>query len=267
MNNPYEANPTGFTKLASTRKMTSSSEINQRNPRHNQPPHPDGQEQPAMPQGQKLALTNKHTVEFSNNRHTPTQHHPTGQNLAWGNFSNLPDPLRPLQLGDSSGGSRGTSSPIMSRRARLRVILEGDRPGDQPPSRAIETRCPFLPAGRTSRTLHALRPGAKSVCSHAEPARQPCSTALLGSPARLPARRVRPGGTRGRACPVPPRRDAEGAGRSTRSGPFVIVATRLLSRPRRPRRRPRASSSPGAGGRTARAAGRPARGRRPRSSP
>src|SRR5690606_17296076 len=59
----------------------------------------------------KLALTNKHTVEFSNNRHTPTQHHPTGQNLAWGNFSNLPDPLRPLQLGDSSGGSRGTSSP------------------------------------------------------------------------------------------------------------------------------------------------------------
>src|SRR5690606_3609230 len=71
--------------------MTSSSEINQRNPRHNQPPPPERAGTISHATGTKnLALTNKHTVEFSNNRHTPTQHHPTGQNLAWGNPSTLP---------------------------------------------------------------------------------------------------------------------------------------------------------------------------------
>ena len=182
VNNPYEANPNRVHKLASTRKMTSSSEINQRNPRHNQPPHPtDGNSQPCH-RDKKLALTNKHTVEFSNNRHTPTQHHPTGRTSlgatsliyqSLGVFSN--SVIRAKEAGEPAAS-------IMSRHARRRVLLEGDRPGDQPPSRTIETRCPFLPAGRTSRTLHALRPGAKSVRRALPmPARRHRSTSPFGA--------------------------------------------------------------------------------------
>ena len=206
-----------------------------------------------------MALTNKHTVEFSNNRHTPTQHHPTGQNLAWGNFSNLPDPLRPLQLGDPSGGSRGTSSPDHVTAREAPGHSRGGPPGG-PATVSCDRDSVSVPPCRANVENTTRAPPGCQI-------RVPRTLSPLGSPARLPARRLRRGGTRGRARAFPPRRDAEGAGRSTRSGPFVIVATGLLSRPRRPRRRPRASSSPGAGGRTARAAGPPARGRRPRSSP
>src|SRR5690606_27827631 len=111
-----------------------------------------------------LALTNKHTVEFSNNRHTPTQHHPTGQNLAWGNFSNLPDPRCPFQLGDPSGKGRGTSSLHgPARRAKLRAVPRRGPPGGPATVSCDRDPCPFLPAGRTSRTLHAVRGRAKSV--------------------------------------------------------------------------------------------------------
>ena len=165
MNNPYEANPNRVHKTG----INTKDDIifrNQPKESQTQPTQPpDGQPGQPCHRDKNLALTNKHTVEFSNNRHTPTQHHPTGQNLAWGNFSNLPDPRCPFQLGvPSSEGRPWSQQPrTSSGRARHPVDLRGDRPGDQPPSRMIETRCPFLPAGRTSRTLHALRGSAKSA--------------------------------------------------------------------------------------------------------
>ena len=132
MNNPYEANPTGSTKLASTRKMTSSSEINQRNPRHNQPNHPTGNQASHATGTKNLALTNKHTVEFSNNRHTPTQHHPTGQNLAWGNPSTLPGLPRLLNPGCSPWSShRGL--PRRGQRTLYAMWWKGFDPGTSHP--------------------------------------------------------------------------------------------------------------------------------------
>ena len=165
--------------------MTSSSEINQRNPRHNQPNHPTGNQASHATGTKNLALTNKHTVEFSNNRHTPTQHHPTGQNLAWGNFSNLPDPRCPFQLGvPSSEGRPWSQQPrTSSGRAKHPVDLRGNRPGDQPPSRMIETRCPFLPAGRHREHYAGSGGGGKS--GSGDPRHQSARTGLTNAPRRL----------------------------------------------------------------------------------
>jgi hypothetical protein len=91
-NNPYEANhpvhKTGYTKNNPTIILRNQPKESPDTTNH----HPERGSKPAMPTRTKnLALTNKHTVEFSNNRHTPTQHHPTGQNLAWGNLFTLPE--------------------------------------------------------------------------------------------------------------------------------------------------------------------------------
>src|SRR5690606_11728458 len=183
--------------------MTSSSEINQRNPRHNQPPPPERAGTISHATGTKnLALTNKHTVEFSNNRHTPTQHHPTGQNLAWGNFSNLPDPRCPLQLGDPSGKGRGTGSlHDPARRAKLRAV----------PRRGT--------ARGTSHRLVRSRPVSVPPCranvENTTRGPRPCQLGSVPRP-RGPQGR---GPTRARNADARPRRRAKGPGRSTRSDP------------------------------------------------
>ena len=139
--------------------MTSSSEINQRNPRHNQPNHPTGNQASHATGTKNLALTNKHTVEFSNNRHTPTQHHPTGQNLAWGNPSTLPGLPRLLNPGCSPWSShRGL--PRRGQENILRHAVEGFRPRDQPPSIVRGGVCSSL-SGRHPEHYVARRVGVK----------------------------------------------------------------------------------------------------------
>src|SRR5690606_19372735 len=71
------------------------------------------------------------------------------------------------------------------------LFLEGGPPGGPATVSCDRDPCPFLPAGRTSRTLHAVRGRAKSV-------------------PRPTARRDAAHGCKGRA---------KGPGRSTRSGP------------------------------------------------